>query len=730
MALAILELGNFERSGVTFGIDTGTNKYYRLKVGRSVERRNGIEWVSDLVYSTRMNVNEAGGGLLNSATEISIPPDRLAGGHAYVQLFTFKTPDGRSPAFSRVVKVPVGMDAPGDISDDEIPGLSMSTAMNMRNTFRTPRTVACRTAAEAYAYQASWTDLLGEVLKVAAPVVVKLLGSAGQSGGQTAAAGSPPPGGAAAQPDFLTTLLNAVLGGLQTVAAQSPSGQTPTQTQTPAQNQPPAQNQNQASQAPVRSQSVGPVVAANRFINGHGHHGDFSRPFIFGIDDAAIATLLGPFIQILPQLMNSANQKRVQMKQANNKLISDILSGINQRLLMDKLLEAQRQTPAAAGSPDLNQVIQLLQQAGTAPGGADATASAQSLPWTSTQSVSFVSPRSFVLSSKAVLSFVTGEPVKWNGASMLLFSKSQAVQFNVKFNVGEPVPQRPLTKAILKLTFKDGADQTVWLEKSVRQQDVAANSTISVALSPEEAARLPVNRKVAVLAELRWPGKAGGAAHQAFGACDVVFVNQYFLAAQGSAVSPERELADMNQYRAFWNKVWESPSLDATRGSGDDKKYLWELDINAKYSVLLAPDHDTNGLMQPKLLQAKPDPDSLTETVSGRLKGGIELAVTELNKLLPLWDAQPLDVAKLEALSTTAFAKANAGEFVRNVKMRGRAGERGIVWVIPVFKLFELTLGSSQKTDTTTGQVVAVTEETIRFPLPVSARIIGIKSQS
>jgi len=112
------------------------------------------------------------------------------------------------------------------------------------------------------------------------------------------------------------------------------------------------------------------------------------------------------------------------------------------------------------------------------------------------------------------------------------------------------------------------------------------------------------------------------------------------------------------------------------------------------------------------------------------LKGGIELAVTELNKLLPLWDAQPLDAAKLEALSTTAFAKANAGEFVRNVKMRGRAGERGIVWVIPVFKLFELTLGSSQKTDTTTGQVVAVTEETIRFPLPVSARIIGIKSQS
>lgn len=732
MALAILELSGFARTGVRFQIDTGTNKYYRLKVGRSIERRNGIDWVGELFYATKMGVNEAGGGLLNSSTEISIPTDRIEQGHAYVQLFTFKTPDGRSPAFSRVVKVPVGSGASDDLLEDVAPELTMSMGTTMTTAFKAPRTVACRTATQAYAYQTSWMDLLGEVVKVATPVVTKLLAGVGQSAGGGGTATATPSAAGASSPDFLTQLLQAVLGGLQNVTSQNattttapPAGAQQQAAAPPANTGSPAANAAAAQRS--QGQSVGPVVVSNRFANGNGYRGDLSHPFIFGIDDAAIATLLGPFIKILPDLMNSANKKRVEMKQAQNALIGGIMSDINKRLLLDKLIEAQKQTPAAqpgaAGAPDLNQLIQLLQQAGE--GG---TSAPQSLPAAAMSRVAFASPRSYVLSSRAVLSFITGEPVQWNGTSKLLYAKTQPIQFNVKFAVGEPVPQRPLPKALLKLTFKDSADQTVWLETTVRQKDLAPNAVISVPLSSEDAARLPVNRPIAVLAELRWPGKSGPP-HQALGGCDVVFVNQYFLAAQGAAVSPERELADMNQFRAFWNKVWESPSLDATRGSGDEKQYLWELDVNAKYTVLLAPDHDANGLMETKLLKAKSDPESVTNRIEGRMKAGIELSVVEVNKLLSLWDAQPLDGGRLEALSTAAFAKANAGELVRNLKLRGRASERGLIWVIPTFKLFELTLSTAQKSDAT-GQIVAVSEETVRFPLPVSARIIGLKSKS
>jgi hypothetical protein len=52
-----------------------------------------------------------------------------------------------------------------------------------------------------------------------------------------------------------------------------------------------------------------------------------------------------------------------------------------------------------------------------------------------------------------------------------------------------------------------------------------------------------------------------------------------------------------------------------------------------------------------------------------------------------------------------------------------------MIWIIPTFKLFECTLGTVARTDET-GQVVATSDEKVHFPLPVSARVIGLKSQT
>ena len=58
----------------------------------------------------------------------------------------------------------------------------------------------------------------------------------------------------------------------------------------------------------------------------------------------------------------------------------------------------------------------------------------------------------------------------------------------------------------------------------------------------------------------------------------------------------------MQQFRPFWNKVWESPALDAAAASGA-KKLLWELDVNAKYiGADRRRDQNANGLMETKLL--------------------------------------------------------------------------------------------------------------------------------
>jgi hypothetical protein len=186
----------------------------------------------------------------------------------------------------------------------------------------------------------------------------------------------------------------------------------------------------------------------------------------------------------------------------------------------------------------------------------------------------------------------------------------------------------------------------------------------------------------------------------------------------------------MKTYRSFWNKVWESPVLDNTSSDGDGlRKKRWELDVNLKYSVLLTDKHDSNGLMETKMLTAEPVTDTSSEKIEGRMKAGMEISLAELNKLIPLWGNQPaLTNEQLAALKVGAVASQNASEILYNLKLKGKAGERGLVWVIPVFKLFNFSL-CKIKISNESGEVTEVEDESILFPLPVSAKILGLKSK-
>jgi hypothetical protein len=692
MALAILELVEFDGANVRFKIDTGTNRYYQLKAGRSVQRDNGIDWVDEIFLKTRMTTNDAGQGLFNSSKEIAIPATRLGAGHAYVQLFSFKTADGKSPAFSRVINVPVAP-ARSDGDGDYVSPMSLTTSMNTLESFQSPRVIPCRTCREVYSQPASLGELLAGIVRVASPVVMNLL-SGGTAGSNSGANNS---GQAETLVNLLTTLLSSIGGA-------APAGTSRTQSLL----------------------SSGPP--ANRFFAKQSSQ--FARPFIFGIDDALLGALAGPMLQMLPQLMTAANQKRIELKQADNKLITDILSEVNRRLLMDHLLEAQRQPPAA-GQPDnaaaINQVLQLLQQAAAAPATNGSTTATATMPATAgTKSLSFSATDNAVLSNKAVVEFVSGNPVTWNGGQKVIFARGQDFQLKLQLKTAAP-PASAIPKAIVKIVFQDAADQSVRYEKVFKQKGIAPNTPLSFAFTQAELVHLPANKNVSVLAEMRWLTKSG-TEYKALGSSEIALVNKYFYKEQGAEVAgSEQELTDMTRFRPFWNKVWEAPSLDTSQSG--EKRYLWELNANAKYTVLLSATHDANGLMQTKLLRGPQDPDSLSETVAGRMKAGIELSIAELNKLLPLWNGEvSLDQEKLEALQNVDFAKNNSGEFVYNLKLKGRAAERGMVWIIPIFKLFECTLGAIAKTDDA-GQVIATSEEKVHFPLPVSARVIGLKSQ-
>ena len=679
MALAILELVDFGTAAATFTVDSGNNRVYVLKVGRAFHSRCGIDWIDDVTYATAPAINENGGNLFHSSKEVALPASRFSDGARFVQLFTFKSPDHRSPAFSSVVEIPGRIVLP-----ERLPIRSYRAPMSLSATFEQPRRAPARTAADVLARSASIEDVLASVVKLATPLVENLLKAGPADGKDKSGSGGDP------LANVLAVLLRSILG----------------------------EGHGNPGPSLSKSLSVNGSAQANRFANG-----ELSHPFIFGIDDALIGALAGPVLQMLPQLLNSVNQNKLQMKQADNRLVSDLVSEVNRRLILQQLAAAQ---PQAAGnnpamSPELAKLVQLLQQAPAS--GANGTQAAVA------NSLSMAASSGATLSSRAVVSFAFAEPLPWNGLQRPIFAKGSNLRLKTELRVGDPVPRSPLPKAILKVVFKDPADHSVLVDKTFKLKGVAANTPLPLEFSAAELERLPGNKPLEVVAEIRWLTSTGGE-HKALGSTEIVLVGKYLLKSQGATTANEVELTDMKRFRPFWNKVWESPVLDsAGKRSGDDAKYLWELDVNTKYSVLLSLDHDSNGLMETKLLRASADPESLADRTAGRMKAGIELSLAELNKLLPLWTGQTmLETAKLEALRTTEFAKVNATELITNLKLNGRAGERGLVWAVPVFNLIEYTLSSIAKADET-GQVTALADETIRFPLPVAVRVIGLKSR-
>ena len=680
MALAILEPIGFRGDAIEFLIDTGSNDHYELKIGKGVGRRDGIPWIDEVYLTAPLAAVPGRRDRLDSTARVRVPAGDLQRGPAYAQLFSFKGPQRRSPSYSDVVPLPVGTPLEGRFLMQRSTAI---TAMSPPLDFNGARQVACRTGEQELAHTASIADLIGQVVAVATPVVTRLLSGA-TNGARASANGGADGVGSAAGANLVANLLRTLLESLR---------------------------------GPADGQAAQQSLSVNRF----------SRPFVFGIDDALlgslVGSLVGPIAKLLPQLANATNQERLKMRQANNQLVSGIISGISQRQMMREIIDALKdgedhgdhERQGGEQSAELGRLLQLLQQAG----GARVPAPS---PTATTQSVR--SPAEDAeLSSRAALSFVHGAKVNWQDRNAILFAHSGPMQQRVRLDVAPPAPTTPLPRAICKLRLKDHRDQAVLHEQEYRLADVRAGTEIALDIDAETVSGLPVNRPIDVCAELRWP-VGGGRVRRALGSTEIVMVDRWHVAGPGAPVSEDRELVDTNAYRAFWNKVWESPVLDAP--AGGRRKLLWELDVMARYTVIPTADHDSNGVMETRTRETEETLDSVTERTKGRMKAGIELSISELAKLTSLWpDQAPIETEVLAAFNTPAFARGHISEFTRQLELKGKADQRGIVWVGPVLKLFEFPLASVAAT-AATGQVVEVTPGTARLPLPSAARIIGL----
>ncbi|UPK68712.1 hypothetical protein [Chitinophaga filiformis] len=692
MALAILQWESADSQHYRFTIDIGTNTWYRFKIGRQIIERAGIKWVDGISKVTPFQQKKKLTFLGDSQEEIRIPKNYFDGEHCYIQLLSAKDRNGTSPAVSNVIRVPAGLQ---HVNTGRF-NISSSASIDMQTTAFNP----IRNISHEQQYlsqQASIEDILGSLVRAVLPVAINMLTPQAGAGNNTPASGG---NISSQQPaNMLTGLLGAIMRAVAP-AISGLSGQQSVST---------AQSQDNRFCAGICADS-NTSTEANQF----------SKPFVFGIDDALLASLAGPLIQqgvqLLPQLINAANQHKLQTLQANNQLMTTLAGDVQRRLMLQQLL--QNQQPGAAPNVDpaaLAQLIAQLQNAqpAAAPAAAPANvATAHSLMQNNT---------AYTLSNGVILTFESLKLSAYNGKQLPLLQQADKLLFKLKLNVGQ-APKNPLPKAIYTFYFKDPVSRQLLLEKTFKKKDIQANTNVDFEFMKSELLSLPLYKDLEIFAEVRWR-TSSGKEYKAIGNTPAVFVQNYFVQQQGNAVSSEKELTDMKVYRSFWNKIWQSPSLGKS-------KSLWELNVDTRYTVSLSAEHTANGITGTKLAVDAKDKESLTDTTSGKMKAGIELSISELNKLLDGWDGnKPLDDEQLAAIKNTGFAKSNLSEMIYNIKMKGRTYEQGMVWAVPVFKLFEITLG---KVDSLTpdGYVNEISSTKVKFPLPVSVRILGIKSNN
>lgn len=724
MALAILEFKSIDNNLAKFRIDTGTNRYYYLKVGKAVGERSGwMQMVEEVSSKTSLATNEKSDALFNTAKEISIPARLFNREDCFVQLFTFKNNEGRSPTFSKVVKVPLALKI--DLPAGDIYSLSTSrNSIQMTQVVNPHRNIPHVAAEEMFATQTSFADILSQIIKIAGPIVAGIVSGMENKNTASGTPGNNVNGTAkqeAPQVGMFNTILEALLNGIGQ-AANAPANAAPVA--------------NIPSVSLPKSLSLSYHGNGNRFLQ---EERQLAKPFIFGIDDALIAAVAGPLIaniagpvlQMIPQMINAENQFKLQEGAQENKFVTDVLAEGNREALLKQFLQNQPQGTAAAPPViDMNQVMKLLQQMPQPTGATNGATVPVSNPVTPPVSItkSFSLSRfSQVLSTNSILAFELAPAIAVNGKNQFVFNKQGRLVLKLKLQVTDPASAKMLQKAIVKFCFKDQKHKTV-LEKLFKIKNVEPGKAVEFEFTPDETKGIPSHKPLNTYAEMKWLA-ASGQEIKALGATELLFARGYLLKEQGVSLPGEKEPVDMKQYRSFWNKLWESPVMDKMNARNDTvTKYRWELDAQLKFTVLLSAKHDSNGIMDTKMMFAKSDPEDSTQKFEGKMKAGIELSIAELNKLNALWGRSPLNEDQLAALNTRSLVRKNAADMIYSVRLKGMTKERGIVWVVPVLRQYNFTLSKIVRGDDY-GQVTAVEEEKVQFPLPVAVRIIGLKTK-
>jgi hypothetical protein len=302
--------------------------------------------------------------------------------------------------------------------------------------------------------------------------------------------------------------------------------------------------------------------------------------------------------------------------------------------------------------------------------------------------------------------FAGASPVMIHGRSRVCYRKGEEIAFTLDVKTPRPIPE-----ATVSVLVKDPETRKILVRKSVGASQVNTGRLARrIALAGDDLKPLQTGEEYLVCVYLTWKnakGKVIGTSRTQM----ITLIGEYvFDRIEDGAVVP---LNDVAKYRPFWHKAWQ--------GSFSRSCTKWT--SRASTTTSSSRRARANAPVETTRCLEKGD----SHAKKGRLKSGMTTSVGA-STLIPLVsNGKPLPEAHLSALSSSDFvARFNTAARFR-AALSGKPGVTGALWVYPEVKLHEVVLFKAASTDADS-HVRELTEERVRFPIPVSVHVIGARS--
>lgn len=745
MALAILRFQDNHGAKNRFKVDIGTNRFYSYAIGnKELQRTEGLKVLSNPQFTSPLM-----GPLPESSlgrTILEVPHQKFDRQNRSIQIISYRNQQRESLALSEIVKVPLVSSGNYDL-----PVISFSQEINMENH---PVDTVSFAYKEAQPISSAMFlgGLFNAIKAVAAPVlnVIKkvaspLLNMAAPAIGKIADTFIPGSGNLISS--AIPTLTN-ILTGAGGSPAEILSDPSKLQAALPAILNNPAvaqklsanpqmaqllgslmQQLNQSAATPQTSQAASALAVVG---NGNVHNSNNSllsleQSLIPGTLTQSLSTAKG----VSPATSQYVEEMSVPVSLATclpslMPLMDKVMTRKMRRMLMDdNIPERKRMALITNGLMDVTRGFRGVSR--NYRGGDNFyrhSSSSFSLMGTdgNKQANALVAGLSIGLSApdptldydrveSVKLDFAEETSLIMQGRSRLLYRQDQTISFPLQVET-----PRTISKGILQILVKDPTTLEVLIEEKYRLEHITSGAlSVVPKLSPERLRSLEPNEEYLVCAVLVWEAKSSKTNRKKQVGTSmsqlITLVGEYCfdrIEGTGEVIS----LNDVNRFRPYWHKIWEGDFADNIRRTNLDCKYYYALEpdrTNHARMETVTQIEETSGTRQ-----------------AGKLKTGLILSAYRLNELLgQISDYPMLDEAQLTALLSSEF-KEQFSHCARNsVEFKGRRGDAVGLWVYPEFKLQRVLLKQVGQTNGN-GQVLALAEHTVYFPMPAIVHFIGV----